>query len=189
MDFSNLADSLKQIFKRVNIQLPNGNINDESLVSLDYHKQKKWKLTLHDECCFSYIYVYFFIQALQKLQIKEVQTFLYSWEEGIRYFKSVKSEYQCIKDIFYNIDTNDESWSDPEIATSSILITNETMDFIVFVDSDREQFYFYGNSNFTNYIMPVSDEVFSDYYEGYYEIYEDEPLRVDYYKWLWKHYT
>jgi len=188
MDSFNLVDSLKQIFKRVDIKLPHGNVDDESLVSIDYYKQRKWKLVLHDECFFTYMHVDFFVQALQKLQIKQVETFLYSWEDGIRYFKSMESKYQVIKDIFYNIDTNDKNWSKPEVVVSSILITNKTMDFIVFVDSYREQFYFYGENDFINSVMPVSGEAFNDYYEAYYEVYEHEPLHIDYLKWLWENY-
>ena len=36
--------------------------------------------------------------------------------------------------------------------------------------------------------MPISFEAYKDFYEAFYDIFEDEPLHVDYLKWLWRHY-
>ena len=188
MDYSSLEGRLEKIFQKMKIKLPHGTISDESLVVLDCFKQKNWRLVLYDEYLFSYMHVDFFVQALRKLNIQKIITFMYTDEKGVMHFKSMNSEYRAVKDIFYNIDPNDEDWSSADIVGSSILITNESIDFLVFIDDLKEKFYFYGNADFLSTIFPASKEAFCDYYEAYYDIYEDEPLHVDYLKWLWKTY-
>lgn len=187
MDFSNLSKLLGNILVEPKIELPHGVIDDETLVSMDFYRQKDWKLVLYNYDDLSYIQVDFFVQYLRKFHIESVETFLYSWED-IRYFKSIQSEYQSIKDIFYNVDPTDRDWSSHGVIASAILITNKALDFIVYIDEFREKFYFYGNRELRKMMMPVSFEAFQDYYGANYEIFEHEPLRIDYLKWLWKHY-
>jgi len=186
MDFSNIENTLSSILVRPRIELVHGIIDDITLVSKKFYKQKGWKLALFDQYL-TYMQVDLFVQALNKLNINKVKTFLHTWED-IRHFKSVKSEYQSIKDIFYNVGAADKDWNSPDVVVTSIVVTNESLDFIVFIDEYRESYYFYGNKEFVDTLMPVSCQAYKDFFKSNYEILKYNAIAIDYLEWLWKHY-
>ena len=108
-------------------------------------------------------------------------------EAGIHYYKSVKTENQTIKENFFYPEPNNEKWDKFDVYGTSMIITNATLDFIIFEDSFREEFYFYGDSDFLNSIFPISFENYRSYYE---KIIENtySLLYKEYFGWLWKNY-
>jgi len=186
MNFFNIENTLSSILVRYRIELANGIIDDITLVSKEFYEQKGWKLALFDKY-FTFMQVDLFVQALNKLNINKVETFLYTWED-IRHFKSVKSEYHSIKDIFYNVSASDKDWNSPDVVATSIVVTNESLDFIVFIDEYRESYYFYGNKEFVDTLMPVSSQAYKDFFKSNYQILKYNAIAIDYLEWLWEHY-
>jgi len=186
MDFLNMKNSLSSILVRPKIELTHGTINDTTLVSKEFFKQKGWKLALFDRY-FTCMQVDLFAQALNKLNIAKFETFLHNCEE-IKYFKSVDSNYLSLKDIFYNSVANDKDWNNYEVLIEAIVITDQNLDFIVFIDEYREGYYFYGSKEFIDTIMPVSSYAFEDFFKSNYEIIKHNSLATDYLDWLWEHY-
>jgi len=176
---------INKLCKRKMIDSEICKIDETYLLDATFHQQKNWKFRLFFE--FSTLNVDFFTQALKALNIEEIETYVSS-SKGIKYFKNVKSEYKNIIDVFYNIQPNDNDWSSYDIIASTIILTNKELDFIVVIDEYRELFYFYGNDEFINKIIPTSFEAYKDYYKGWYEVFEDEPCKIKYFQYLWDTY-
>jgi len=176
---------INKLCKRKMIDSEICKIDETYLLDVTFYQQKDWKFRLFVE--FSTLNVDFFTQALKALNIEEIETYVSS-SEGIKYFKNVKSEYKNIIDIFYNIHPNDNDWSSYDIIGSTIILTNKELDFIIVIDEYRELFYFYGNDEFINKIIPTSFEAYTDYYKGWYDVYQDEPCTIKYFQYLWDTY-
>jgi len=182
MEFSKkMENELKNIFKKYDIKLPTGGNYLESLVDLNYYKQHNWSLVLHFDYLFSCFHIGLFSEALEKMNIKDIEIFL-MYENNFKYYKTIEPKYIDIKGYF------DDLSIDYELIGAPILIINKELDFLVYINDTKEQFYFYGNKKFINLIMPVSNEVKKEYFESYYEIYDDELWRVYFLKWLYKNY-
>ncbi len=196
MDCSKMENILRNNIKEFNIKLKSGDIK-VTLVSQEYCYKRNWKLLYFINDNYFYEKLTNFISNIKKFQIDKIELFLFSDQEievfdsntskytfisrGVYYYKSIRlNEVENI--ILYPTDSRK---NDLDVYSMSMIITNDLLDFIIFVDEMREDFYFYGKQDFLYSFLEISKEDYEKYFQ---KIIQDtySLLFKDYLKWLWK---
>ena len=196
MDYSKIENILRNNIKEFNIKLKSGDIK-VTLVSQEYCNKRNWKLLYFINNNYFYEKLTNFISNINKIQIDKIELFLFSAQEievfdsntskytsisrGVYYYKSIRlNEIEDI--ILYPTDSRK---NDLDVYSMSMIATNDLLDFIIFVDEMREDFYFYGKQDFLYSFLEISKEDYEKYFQ---KIIQDtySLLFKDYLKWLWK---
>ena len=193
MRYFNMELNFEEIITKVSIDLPHGVVN-EVLLSEQIYRQKNWySRLLHFDEIASGLCIDLFTQALNKLDINNIEVFLFN-KNKIDYIATTNVNNETIEDIFLlrhmeTILMNDVD-KVAEVIASYIIITNRDFNFVIIIDEDREFYYFYGDKSFINDIFPFTFDGYKSYYDKLYHFAKDnfEYLKADYLKWFWKTY-
>jgi len=120
-------------------------------------KEKKWfcrvYLMWYDRIEANFIY-----NAISSIDTKAIE-FIANKTVEIRGIKNVTVDYI---DTFYSLDR------DIDIGINGAGFTNENCDYLYLKDNESEIFMLFGSEDFVNKAMPISNEEYKLYYEGFY---------------------
>jgi len=184
MSNSEILHILKDILVKPTIDLKRGKIESKILLSLEFYNKNSWDLFFNISIEPIPFYLGLFINAVKSYNISKLEVYYGSDIENIQHFKTLSNKYELVATLFgfeevFNID---------ELENSYIVITNSKLNFVVFVDFLKKEYYFYGKKEFIDTMFPISKMIYKDSFRFVVGYYENNPIYQNYLQWLWDNY-